>query len=250
MENPLFSIIIPSFNSGKTISSCLDSLVKQSFSNFEVIILDGGSADDTITISLGYTGILRNIRLISEKDRGIYDAMNKGIDMAKGEWMYFLGTDDYLINDRVLENLTTIGDLENNDFVYGNVSSPEYGENYDGPFDQQKILNQNICHQAIFTRKSLFSRLGKFKRKYQQLADYDFNLHAIFNSKVRKKHVDLMIAYYAPAGSSSIRTDEKFIRDKSYLLLKYGFTSFTWTQRIQLCKQIFKQKFSSSTKTN
>ncbi len=103
MDIPLVSIIIPTYNSAKTLSKCLDSLVNQTFQNFEVIILDGKSSDDTVSISLRYTDIFKNIRLISERDKGIYHAMNKGIEMAKGEWLYFLGSDDYILENSTLE---------------------------------------------------------------------------------------------------------------------------------------------------
>lgn len=240
MNIPLVSIVIPTYNSAKTLSACLDSLVSQTYKDFEIIILDGKSSDGTISISLRYTDLFQNIRLISERDKGIYHAMNKGIEMAKGEWLYFLGSDDYILENSTLEKLVKLGDLDNFDFVYGNVLSPEYGDNYDGYFDDQKILNKNICHQAIFVRKKLFRRLGKFNIRYKQLADYDFNLKVLFNKKVRKRYIDLKIAYYAPAGSSSVETDEKFLKDKDYLILKYGFASFTWPQRIRLLKNILK----------
>ena len=244
MKAPFFSIIIPTYNSAKTIASSFESIINQSFTNFEVIVIDGKSSDETLSISQSYCESFRNFKIISEKDNGIYQAMNKGIEMAKGEWLYFLGSDDYLIDNSVLENLIRLGNLESHDFVYGNVLSPEYGENYDGEFDQKKILNRNICHQALFVRKKLFYQLGKFNIRYRQLADYDFNLRSIFNKKVRKKHVNMRIAYYAPAGSSSTKTDKKFIRDKNYLLLKYGFAYFNWPERIQLSKQIIKQVFA------
>jgi glycosyltransferase involved in cell wall biosynthesis len=243
MTTPFFSIIIPTYNSAKTLSTCLDSLIDQTFQNFEIIILDGKSSDDTISISLHYTGVFKNIRLISEKDKGIYYAMNKGIEMSNGRWLYFLGSDDYLLNNSTLEKIIEFGDLDNFDFVYGDVLSPEYGDHYDGDFDQQKILNKNICHQALFVRRDLFHRLGKFNTRYKQLADYDFNLRAIFNNKIRKKHIELTIAYYAPGGSSSVKTDEKFVKDKDYLVLKYGFRTYNWTHRIRLLKNLLKKTF-------
>jgi hypothetical protein len=154
-----------------------------------------------------------------------------------------LGSDDYILENSTLQSLIELGDLDNFDFIYGNVFSPEYGDNYDGYFDQKKILSKNICHQALFVRRDLFYRLGKFNRRYKQLADYDFNLRTMFNNKVRKNHINLTIAYYAPAGSSSIKTDHKFLRDKDYLVLKYGFGSFNWLQRIRLLKNLLKKKF-------
>ena len=245
---PLFTVIIPSFNSASCIQRCLDSIVQQTFNNYEVLIIDGLSTDNTIDIIKAYAEKDKRISFISEKDNGIYDAMNKAVNRASSEWLYFLGSDDYLFDKNVLTTLTEKTNLDDVDFVYGNVFSPEYGEKYDGEFDQQKIIEKNICHQALFVRRKLLQSMGSFNIRYKLLADYDFNLRCMFNKKVRKKHVDLMIAYYAPAGSSSTITDEKFIKDKNWLLLKYGFTSFSWRQRIQLCRQLIREVFAAGKK--
>src|ERR1700722_16529958 len=99
----LLSIIIPTYNSQNTILTALQSIVKQSFDDFEIIIVDGLSNDDTVTIVKNFQD--DRIKIISELDNGIYDAMNKGIDRAKGDWLYFLGSDDRLYNDTVLEDV-------------------------------------------------------------------------------------------------------------------------------------------------
>ena len=245
-SRPFYSIVIPTYNSGKTLNACLNNILSQTNPDFEILLMDGVSTDQTIEIANAYND--NRIKICSEKDKGIYDAMNKGIERANGEWIYFLGSDDYFLNDTVLENLTRSINLDECDFVYGNVLSPEYGEKYDGEFDQQKIIEKNICHQALFVRRKLLQSMGSFNIRYKLLADYDFNLRCMFNKKVRKKHVDLVIAYYAPAGSSSTITDEAFIKDKNWLLLKYGFTSFSWRQRIQLCRQLIREVFAAGKK--
>jgi glycosyltransferase involved in cell wall biosynthesis len=245
LKTPFLSIIITVFNAREKLQIAIGSIFSQTFTDYEVIVIDGLSTDGSVELIKSYKKEHNHFKFVSEVDKGIYDAMNKGIDIAKGEWLYFLGSDDYIFENSTLEKLIEIGDLENYDFVYGNVFSPGYGENYDGYFDQQKILSKNICHQAIFVRKKLFQSLGKFDIRYELLADYDFNLRAVFNRKVRKRHIDLTVAFYAPAGSSSVKTDEKFIKDKNFLFLKYGFASFSWPQRIHLCRQILIQAFSN-----
>jgi glycosyltransferase involved in cell wall biosynthesis len=242
----LVTIIIPSFNSETSIGKCLESISAQIFSDYEVLVMDGLSEDNTVNIIKSFIERNNRIRFISEKDRGIYDAMNKGIDKAKGEWLYFLGSDDYLLNNSVLQDLTEKVNLADYDYVYGNVLSPEYGEKYDGVFDEKKILSQNICHQALFVRKKLLRRFGKFKIRYRLLADYDFNLRCMFDKKVRKKYVDLMIAYYAPAGSSSKGMDKLFLKEKEWLMLKYGFSFFSWRERFNLLRQHLKHIYFPS----
>jgi glycosyltransferase involved in cell wall biosynthesis len=237
----LISVIIPTFNSERTISRVLQSILSQTFQNFEIIIFDALSKDNTLQKINNYKD--ERLKLRSEADKGIYEAMNKGIDEANGEWIYFIGSDDYLITNTVLEDLVNQVNLDDYDYVYGNVLSPEYGDKYDGVFDEHKIISQNICHQALFVRKKLFRRLGKFNIRYKLLADYDFNLRCMFDKKVRKKYVDLMIAYYAPAGSSSTRADGLFLKEKDWLLLKYGFSFFSWRERLQLFRQHLKQNY-------
>src|SRR5258708_1387752 len=106
MDSPFFSIIIPTHNSAKKLSPCLESIISQSFQNFEIIIVDGASSDDTFSVVNHYREANSNIRWFSEKDRGIYDAMNKGTSVAQGEWIYFLGSDDRLYENDTLRKVS------------------------------------------------------------------------------------------------------------------------------------------------
>ena len=241
MTAPLISIIIPTYNSADTIKRCLDSLVNQSFRNFEIIVMDGVSSDSTIYIIGEYQRLFSNIDLVSEKDSGIYDAMNKGIEMAKGEWIYFIGSDDFMFDHNVLKDLTSNVNLDEYEFVYGDVILTEYGKIYDGSFDNSKILDRNICHQALFVRKSVFAQIGRFDTKYRFQADYDFNLRVMFNDRIKKKYVKLTIAYYSLSGLSSLNTDELFVKDKDFLVFKYGFNSLSWRQRLQYAGIVVKR---------
>ena len=121
MQNPLFSIIIPTFNSSKTLKECLDSLFEQSFNSYEVLIIDSVSTDATLSVLKEYTSKYPNIKVYSEKDNGIYDAMNKGMSLAKGDWLYFLGSDDTFYNSRVLSHVSNAIGNTTKKVVYGNV---------------------------------------------------------------------------------------------------------------------------------
>jgi glycosyltransferase involved in cell wall biosynthesis len=100
-----FSIIIPTFNSEKVLRECLNSIVEQTFNNYEIILIDGLSTDSTVDIIKEYSLNNPNIHWVSEKDLGIYDAMNKGIKIANGEWVYFLGSDDKLSSNNALQEI-------------------------------------------------------------------------------------------------------------------------------------------------
>jgi glycosyltransferase involved in cell wall biosynthesis len=212
--SPLISIIIPTYNSGKTIERCLESIKKQNTRNFEVLILDGVSKDNTLELVRRFE-IYIPIRLSSEPDKGIYDAMNKGIRLAKGKWVYFLGSDDELYSSdtlvKVAEHLQP--DME---VVYGNVFSPRFGGVYDGSFDKKKIFNQNICHQSIFFNKDVFKKTGLFDLKYKIWADHDHNFKWFLPGNIKHRFVDIIVANYADGGASSQSPDRAFMKMKQW----------------------------------
>lgn len=227
------SIIIPTFNSAKTLAVCLDSILKQSFTDFEVLIMDGLSTDNTLEIVKSY----HDVRLIisSEKDNGIYDAMNIGITKAKGTWLYFMGSDDSLYESNTIEQFFNNALLKNNEIVYGNVYSTRFNGIYDGLFSYSKLMNQNICHQAIFFRKSVFATIGTFNTKYKAHADWEHNIRWFFSSKISKVYVNLIIANYADGGFSSTHNDDVFTRDKNFLLLLKGIGKLSVSELLSCC---------------
>ena len=120
---PKISIITPTYNSEKSIESCILSVANQTYKNIEHLIIDGQSSDNTLGIVKNYAERFSHLRVISERDNGIYDAMNKGIDLAQGEWIYFLGSDDIFYDEHVLEDLFSKEDLGNCDLFMGILNS-------------------------------------------------------------------------------------------------------------------------------
>lgn len=240
MKAPFFSIIIPTNNSATTVSTCLQSVIKQKFQDFEVLIIDRISSDDTISIVKKYSELNKNIHWISEKDEGIYDAMNKGIKLAKGEWLYFLGSDDTLYDSDILESIIkSIQSEENMQVMYGNVFSPHFNGIYDGEFTNEKIFEQNICHQAIFIKKTLFKQIGYFNKRYKTFADWDHNLRWFLSLKVRKKYLNMIIANYGQYGLSSLNWDSVFGNEKQINYLLYGHKSLPFKYKINVLTNEF-----------
>jgi len=221
MTTPLFSIVIPTYNSEAVIGRAIDSVLTQTFTSFEILIVDGVSSDNTLDIVRKYQDT--RLRVICEKDKGVYDAMNKGLAKATGEWLYFLGSDDYLWDNEVLAKIQELLQKHDVDFIYGNVFSPDYGENYDGEFDTMKLLKQNICHQAIFCKRSVFDKVGIFNIDYTAHADYDFSLKCFFNKSIRKMYVPLKIAYFAPGGVSIKMRNDLFKQNINKIIVRYGW---------------------------
>jgi glycosyltransferase involved in cell wall biosynthesis len=228
---PAISIIIPVYNAESLIGNTLETIRAQTFEDFEVLVMDGLSTDRTMTIVNDYAAKDARIRSKSAKDRGIYDAMNKGIEESKGDWLLFLGADDLLINDTVLARVSAHLATGDADMVYGNVQIKgnafwaKDGDIYDGEFSVEKLFQRNICHQAIFYRKQLFQKLGNYNIAYRICADWDFN-HRCF-AKCRVQYMDEVISIFPIGGLSTIEVSDQFSEDiipnlRSY----YGISVF------------------------
>lgn len=222
MNSPFFTIIIPTYNSAKLLAECLDSIINQTFADFEILVMDGDSSDDTLLIVDNYIGNHLNIRVISEKDDGIYDAMNKGIKKAKGEWIYFLGSDDQLINNRAISDVYE--SIERNNFpdlVYGNVLLGDTNYLHNGEYDICKLYDTNICHQSIFYKRTVFNSVGFFDLSYPALADWLFNFKCYTSKTVRVQYINVLIAKYCLTGLSSATYDPLVI-DKDRLFVEFA----------------------------
>ncbi len=221
-KQPLVSIIVATYNCGATIEETIRSVTEQEFPAKELIIIDGGSTDNTLDVIKNHDQMVDY--WISEPDRGVYDAFNKGIDQARGTWLYFLGGDDRFADREVLQRI--FSRPRRGKMIYGNVLLE--GENslrktqrvYDGEFTKTKLCMRNICQQAIFYHHSLFNILGKFDLKYPVLADYAFNLRAFAALETEPHFVDITVAVFWKDGLSGQYTDRAFEQDRPALIKK------------------------------
>jgi glycosyltransferase involved in cell wall biosynthesis len=189
LNHPLISIITVVYNCVNTLEKTILSVVHQDFYNFEYIIIDGGSTDGTLEIIKKYQD---NIKLwISESDKGIYDAMNKGVKIAKGDYLYFLGGDDLLFSNSVLYNIS-IKLTDKNKIYYGNVLFKTRNVIYDNKFSSLKIVTRNISHQSIFYPREIFDKYS-FDIKYRIFADYALNLKLYGNSSFSFVYISQII---------------------------------------------------------
>lgn len=215
MIPPLVSIITVVYNAVETIESTINSVLNQTIDCYEFIIIDGGSNDGTANIIKKYESKITC--WISEKDNGIYDAMNKGINLAKGDFIYFLGADDILYDSEVLSKFRNFA---NNKFqvLYGDVIFKNQKVKYDGKFNDIKIVTRNICHQSIFYPRSIFKSYV-YNTNYKIFADYELNLK-LFKSKLFKfKYIPLTVAIFNDLGSSGSRvSDEVFEQDRMHII--------------------------------
>jgi glycosyltransferase involved in cell wall biosynthesis len=216
-EKPVVSVITALLNGAQGIERSMASVIAQTFPSFEYIVIDGGSRDGTVDILRRDEGSIDY--WISEPDRGIYDALNKGIAQARGERLYFLGADDLLADPRVLEKV--FAKRRDALFIYGDVLYGDSGAVYGGAFTRRMLTKRNICQQGIFYRSELFGLLGPFDIKYPLLSDWLFNMKAFSLKGSRPEHLDLVIAEYSLSGASSRSLDLSFYRDRLQLIRKY-----------------------------
>lgn len=209
---PFVSIIIAVRNGRDHLDAALTSIQSQDPELYELIVIDGGSTDGTLDILRRHS---TNIHYwTSEPDRGIYDAMNKGIKQANGRYLYFLGSDDRLTVD--LRSLTSVI-TDPLTIYYGYVRTSKGSSVADGPWSAWRLAVSTINHQCIFYPLAAFEDAA-YSLKYKVLADWAFNLRCFGNRRLRFQYIPYEIAFYSLSGISSRVEDEEFLRDRLRLI--------------------------------
>jgi len=211
---PLFSVIIPVFNRAAALEKTLASVLSQNAALFECLVQDGGSTDGTVDV-LRARG--EPIRWVSEPDGGVYDAMNKGIGLARGEFVYFLGAGDTL-KPGILGTVAALLPRDPMTYFYGNVFSEAYGRVYNGRYSKWKLSRINICHQAVFCHRHLFDVVGRFDTRYPIMADHVWNMKCFGHANIRKVYADIVVADFAAGGMSHLHPDPQLIADRLALI--------------------------------
>lgn len=198
---PLISIITPVFNSVSTIEACLASVINQTYDNKEHWIIDGGSTDGTVEIVKKWSKKHTHIHYISEKDKGLYHAMNKGAKLCKGEWLYFMGGDDVLADNQVLHNVSKHFDSAIELLLGKVIAKGDTHHNLLIPVTNWSFFIFNsINHQSCFYKRSVFNRL-QYDENKRIASDYKMNL-SLLTSKVNYKKIEVTICIYYLHGLS------------------------------------------------
>lgn len=197
------SIITINLNHCKGLDKTIKSVVAQNYQNFEYIVIDGGSDDDSLSIINQHKSNLAY--WISEPDKGIYNAMNKGIAQAKGEYCLFLNSGDWLAENGLEHCIKLLGNEDiiycNSYLAYSNGSIEELS--YPSSLSMRYFFSATIGHQSTFIRKSLLNTYGGYVEQFKIHADYDFWMKAIVMANSTVKHLPIFLSYYDMSGISS-----------------------------------------------
>ena len=197
-----FSIVTVCWNSAAVLPRAMESLRVQTCRDYEWVVVDGASSDNTMAIVEGFDAA--PVVSVSEPDKGIYDAMNKGVHMASGEYVFFLNSDDALHDEHVLADMAKMLDAGPDiDLLYGNVVYAYPDRQVLRTFahiDGRTLPFEDLCHQAAFARRCLFDSVGGFDTRFRLNADYDW-LIRVFRSGAHTRWVDRRIARFTVGGA-------------------------------------------------
>ena len=239
IKNPLFTIITVVFNGEKFISKTIESVLKQSYDNFEYIIIDGKSSDSTNIIISNYKEFLANF--ISENDLGIYDAMNKAIRLAKGRWVNFMNSGDVFYDENVLYNISKSieEDALKSDVIYGN-----HILNFNNSLIKIKPMNLNklnyemaFCHQSTFIKNDIL-KCHYFNIQYKYASDFDM-MNKLYLKKMIFKYIDLDICIFDQTDGATLKNYKESIKER-FLIIKSINPFFKF---ILLQKSLFRMRF-------
>ena len=203
------SIITVSFNSVNTIKDTIESIMSQDYSNIEYIVIDGGSSDGTVDIVKKYSDYVTHY--LSEKDKGIYDAMNKGINLASGEIIGILNSDDFYPNSFVLSNVVKTFKKYDCDAVYGDLVYVKANDISKikrywkaGKYDTKKIKNGwMLPHPTFFVRKEIYVKHGLYDTDLKSAADYKMILNLLYKQNIIVYYIPMILVNMRLGGTSN-----------------------------------------------
>ena len=230
------SIVTATFNSGATVRNTIESVLRQTYADFEHIIIDGGSTDDTLEIVRRYEPQYHGrLRWISERDRGIYDAMNKGIAMATGEVVGILNSDDFYTRPDVLEQVAGAMQDPSVDAVYGDIHYVDASNLHrttryysSASFRRWKMrLGWMPAHPSFYCRRWVYERLGTFDISFKIGADFENLLRLIYVGRINTRYlpIDFVTMRSGGASTSGLRSHRQILADHLRAYRKNGVSS-------------------------
>ena len=246
----MISIITATFNSAKTLKDTIQSVLRQTNKDFEYLIIDGGSTDETIDIVKSYESEFSGrLKWVSEKDQGIYDAMNKGIKMASGDVVGILNSDDYFTSDDILQTVDNAFKSHEIDAIYGDIhfirdGNPQkcvryYSSRMFRPFWLR--FGFMPAHPSFYCKREIFDKAGLYSLDYKIGADYEMMVRLFKRHKIKSLYVNKDFVTMRTGGASNtnvrsrltlIEEDVKACRENGiytnrfFIMLKFLYKIF------------------------
>jgi len=218
------SIITATFSSAATVRDTIESVLRQTHKDIEFIIKDGGSKDDTLAICREYEPRFGGrMKIISCPDTGIYDAMNQGIEVATGDVVGILNSDDFYTSDDVLATINAALEQDNCDAVYGDIHYVK-SDNLDRcvryyssrNFTRERMMQGYIpAHPSFYCRREVYQKYGLFDTSFRVAADFEQLLRLIYIEKIRIKYIekDFVTMRMGGASTSGIKSHVRIMKD-------------------------------------
>lgn len=249
MQGEKISIITSTYNSKKTISDTLQCIASQSYSNIEHLIIDGASKDNTLEIVSEFPHVAK---VISEPDKGIYDAMNKGIKAATGDIIGILNSDDFYANDTVLEKVVAKMEEKNVQSLYGDLVfvKPDKTDEIVRYWKTRTQTDRGWQrgwmppHPTFFVHKEVYEKYGLFDLDLKSAADYEFMLRVLYKHKVSTTYLPEILVKMRVGGQSTANLRNRLLANKEDRLawekndLKPHFFT-TYLKPLRKIKQIY-----------
>ena len=244
MKN-LVTVITICFNSENEIERTMRSVLEQSYNSIEYIIIDGCSQDKTCSKAKSVVSQYksRDVKIFSEPDKGIYDAMNKGIKFATGDWLIFMNSGDCFYNENVLSSL--MSDLTQDiDILRGNIIRryPRFDVKSVGVTSQNPgiidMINNTFHHQACLIKKKLFEDYGYYSLDYSLCSDWKFFYDCVVLHKVKTKYVDITVSLFSMDGTSSNNALQYRKEQEKYLTQLYGEELYGLLKELQTYRKV------------
>ena len=227
------SIVTATYNSAKTISDTMESVLSQTYGHFEYWVIDGGSTDGTVDVVVSYAERFGGrLHCLSEPDRGIYDAMNKGIRLCTGDVVGILNSDDYYTSDDVLQTIADEFGRSDVDSVYGDIHFIRPGEPgkvvryYSSALFKPFWLRFGFmpAHPSFYVRRHIYEKFGGYALDYKIAADYDMMVRLFYKHKISSKYIRKDFVTMRTGGMSTKSVSHRLIttREDVKACLRYG----------------------------
>lgn len=200
MSSPFLSIITINYNNASGLKNTIESVVEQTYTNFEFIVIDGASTDGSVDLLSQYKDYIPVI--VSENDSGIYDAMNKGIAKANGDYLLFLNSGDALTSPNALDDFINHNSFKG-DIIYGDYMFEEGHKIYPDELPEYYFMRTSLPHQSTFFKRSVFEKMGTYDESYKIGADRAFFIKCFEDKSITFQHIEYFLTLFDLSGLSN-----------------------------------------------